>query len=58
MFGTLMSDVAGCSQVTVYKTGQALLRETHRASEGAMAYVSDKGELYIRAQGGWRKIQV
>ncbi|KAL2097602.1 hypothetical protein ACEWY4_006809 [Coilia grayii] len=23
-----------------------------------MAYVSDKGELYIRAQGGWRKIQL
>lgn len=44
--------------MTVYKTGQALLRETHRAAEGAMAYISDKSELYIRAQGGWRKIQL
>lgn len=46
-------------QVTTYKTSHALSRETHRAAEGTMAYVSEKGgELYIRARNGWRKIQV
>uniref|UniRef100_A0A3P8SAM0 Collagenase NC10/endostatin domain-containing protein n=1 Tax=Amphiprion percula TaxID=161767 RepID=A0A3P8SAM0_AMPPE len=33
--------------------------EAHRAAEGTLAYVSEKGgELYIRARNGWRKIQV
>lgn len=46
-------------QVTTYKTIPALSRETHRAAEGTLAYVSEKGgELYIRARNGWRKIQV
>uniref|UniRef100_A0A3P8SAN2 Collagenase NC10/endostatin domain-containing protein n=1 Tax=Amphiprion percula TaxID=161767 RepID=A0A3P8SAN2_AMPPE len=37
----------------------ALNREAHRAAEGTLAYVSEKGgELYIRARNGWRKIQL
>uniref|UniRef100_A0A8C7UE57 Collagenase NC10/endostatin domain-containing protein n=1 Tax=Oncorhynchus mykiss TaxID=8022 RepID=A0A8C7UE57_ONCMY len=31
---------------------------SHRAAEGSMAYVSDKGDLYVRARDGWRKVQV
>lgn len=46
-------------QVGTYKTSHALSRETQRAAEGTLAYVSEKGgELYIRARNGWRKIQV
>lgn len=46
-------------QVTTYKTIHALTREGQRATEGTLAYVSERGgELYIRARNGWRKIQV
>uniref|UniRef100_A0A674D374 Collagenase NC10/endostatin domain-containing protein n=1 Tax=Salmo trutta TaxID=8032 RepID=A0A674D374_SALTR len=31
---------------------------SHRAAEGSMAYVSDKGELYVRTRDGWRKVQL
>uniref|UniRef100_A0A3Q2FUQ8 Collagenase NC10/endostatin domain-containing protein n=1 Tax=Cyprinodon variegatus TaxID=28743 RepID=A0A3Q2FUQ8_CYPVA len=42
-----------------FKTVQALTRETQRAAEGTLAYVSQKGgELYVRARNGWRKIPV
>lgn len=45
--------------MTTYKTNHALSRETSRAAEGTLAYVSEKGgELYIRARNGWRKIQL
>uniref|UniRef100_A0A4W6BZ43 Collagenase NC10/endostatin domain-containing protein n=1 Tax=Lates calcarifer TaxID=8187 RepID=A0A4W6BZ43_LATCA len=37
----------------------ALTRESHRATEGTLAYVPERGgELYIRTRNGWRKIQV
>lgn len=46
-------------QVTIYKTVHAMNRESHRAAEGTLVYVSEKGgELYIRTRNGWRKIQV
>ena len=46
-------------QVTTYKTLHALSRDTHRAAEGTLVYVSEKGgELYIRVRNGLRKIQV
>lgn len=45
--------------MTTYKTVHALVRETHRAAEGTLAYVSEKGgELYIKSRNGWRKIQL
>lgn len=45
--------------MTIYKTSHALSRETHRAAEGTLVYVSEKGgELYIKARNGWRNIQV
>lgn len=57
--GTALMLYAVYIQVTTYKTINALSRETHRAAEGALAYVSEKGgELYVRARNGWRKIQV
>uniref|UniRef100_A0A3B3ZEQ5 Collagenase NC10/endostatin domain-containing protein n=1 Tax=Periophthalmus magnuspinnatus TaxID=409849 RepID=A0A3B3ZEQ5_9GOBI len=35
------------------------LLETHRAAEGTLAYVSERGgELYIRTRHGWKKIQL
>ena len=46
-------------QVTTYTTLHALSRDTHRAAEGTLVYVSEKGgELYIRVRNGLRKIQV
>lgn len=40
-----------------FKTIKALTRETQRAAEGTLAYVSERGgELYVRARNGWRKI--
>ncbi|MEQ2258479.1 hypothetical protein XENORESO_020340 [Xenotaenia resolanae] len=43
--------------VMTFKTVHALARETQRAAEGTLAYVSEKeGELYVRAHNGWRKI--
>jgi len=46
-------------QVVSYKTSHALGRDSQRAAEGTLAYVSERGgELYIRTGGGWRKIQV
>lgn len=45
-------------QVTTYRNTITLMRESHRAAEGSMAYVSDKGDLYVRARDGWRKVQV
>uniref|UniRef100_A0A3B4U8J7 Collagenase NC10/endostatin domain-containing protein n=1 Tax=Seriola dumerili TaxID=41447 RepID=A0A3B4U8J7_SERDU len=37
----------------------ALNRESQRAAEGTLVYVSERGgELYVRARNGWRKIQV
>lgn len=45
-------------QVTTYRNTITLMRESHRAAEGSMAYVSDKGELYVRTRDGWRKVQV
>ncbi|XP_071370054.1 collagen alpha-1(XV) chain-like [Centroberyx affinis] len=45
--------------VTTYRTVHALARESHRAAEGTMAYVSDRGgELYVRTRNGWRKVQL
>lgn len=45
--------------MTTYKSIHALNRETHRAAEGTLVYVSEKGgELYIRTRNGWRKIQL
>uniref|UniRef100_A0A3Q0QQW3 Collagen, type XV, alpha 1b n=1 Tax=Amphilophus citrinellus TaxID=61819 RepID=A0A3Q0QQW3_AMPCI len=35
-----------------------LNQEAHRAAEGTLAYVSERGgELYVRVSNGWRKIQ-
>lgn len=45
-------------QVSTYRNTNSLMRESHRAAEGSMAYVSDKGELYVRTRDGWRKVQV
>lgn len=46
-------------QVTTYKTLHALSRDSHRAAEGTLVYVSEKGgELYVRVRNGLRKIQV
>lgn len=43
--------------MTTYKTFHALTREAHRAAEGTLAFVSERGgELYIRTRNGWRKI--
>uniref|UniRef100_A0A667X8W1 Collagen, type XV, alpha 1b n=1 Tax=Myripristis murdjan TaxID=586833 RepID=A0A667X8W1_9TELE len=40
-------------------TLHALSRESYRAAEGTIAYVSDRGgELYVRARDGWRKVQL
>lgn len=45
--------------MTNYKTIQALSKDTLRAAEGTLAYVSEKGgQLYVKAQNGWRKVQV
>ncbi|XP_062337682.1 LOW QUALITY PROTEIN: collagen alpha-1(XVIII) chain-like [Osmerus eperlanus] len=45
--------------VSTYRTALALVRESHRVAEGTMAYVADRGgELYIRAQQGWRQVQL
>ncbi|XP_056276339.1 collagen, type XV, alpha 1b isoform X2 [Pseudoliparis swirei] len=45
--------------VVSYKTSHALGRDSQRAAEGTLAYVSERGgELYIRTGGGWRKIQL
>lgn len=46
-------------QITIYTTIYGLSRTTQRAAEGTLAYVSERGgELYIRTQNGWCKIQV
>lgn len=51
-------DLVHC-QVTTYTTIQELSKERHRAAEGTLAYVSERGgELYVRTHEGWRKIQV
>uniref|UniRef100_A0A3Q2Z4L7 Thrombospondin-like N-terminal domain-containing protein n=1 Tax=Hippocampus comes TaxID=109280 RepID=A0A3Q2Z4L7_HIPCM len=45
--------------VSTHETIYALTRETRRAPEGTLAYVSESGgELYIKSQNGWRKIRV
>lgn len=45
--------------MTNYKTIQALSKDTHRAAEGTLAFVAEKGgELYVKARNGWRKVQV
>lgn len=45
--------------MTNYKTIQALSKDAHRAAEGTLAFVAEKGgELYVRARNGWRKVQV
>lgn len=45
--------------MTTYRSTQALVRESLRAAEGTIAYVADRGgELYIRAQQGWRQVQL
>ncbi|XP_076018225.1 collagen, type XV, alpha 1b [Genypterus blacodes] len=45
--------------VSTYKTIHALTGEAQEATEGSLAYVSDRGgELYIRARNGWRKVQL
>jgi len=35
-----------------------MIRETSQAAEGTLKYVIDKSELYIRVQGGWKKVEV
>lgn len=45
--------------MTSYKSIQALSKDTHRAAEGTLALVAEKGgELYLKAHNGWRKVQV
>lgn len=45
--------------MTNYKTIHALSKDAHRAAEGTLAFVAERGgELYIKARNGWRKVQV
>lgn len=45
--------------MNTFKSVHALSRESHRAAEGSLAYVSEKGgELYVRTRNGWRKVQL
>ena len=44
--------------MTTFLGVDTLLRETYRAAEGTMAYVSDTAQLYIRVRDGWRQVQV
>ncbi|KAK7162994.1 hypothetical protein R3I93_007133 [Phoxinus phoxinus] len=44
--------------VSTYKNIQTMIREASQAAEGTLGYAIDKSELYIRVQGGWKKVEL
>lgn len=46
------------TQVTVLQTYQMMLSISRNLHEGTLAYIMERGELYVRVREGWRQVYV